>query len=57
MAVKYKNLVVQFNPTTVTQAQLQTALDTQANLGWQFVQAMLCTSSKGFALFIRVIAE
>lgn len=57
MAIKYKNLVVQFNPGTVTQAQLQTALDTQAALGWQFVQAMLCTSSKAFALFIKAVAE
>jgi|WetSurSiteA1Bulk_404760.scaffolds.fasta_scaffold54127_3 hypothetical protein len=57
MAVKYNSKVIQFNPTSATEATLTTALNNQGADGWQFVQAMLVTSTKAFALFIKTIAE
>jgi hypothetical protein len=57
MAVKYNSKVIQFNPTSATEATLTTALNNQGVDGWQFVQAMLVTSTKAFALFIKTIAE
>jgi hypothetical protein len=57
MAIKYENLVVQFNPGTVTAAQLQAQINTYSNQGWQFIQAMLVTSTKAFALFIKELAQ
>jgi len=57
MALKYQSKVVQFNPTTATEATLTTALNNQGALGWKFVQAMLVTTTKAFALFIKELAE
>jgi hypothetical protein len=57
MALKYQSKVVQFNPTTATEATLTTALNNQGALGWKFVQAMLVTTTKAFALFIKEFAQ
>jgi hypothetical protein len=57
MAVKYQNLVIQFNPSSVTAAQLTTQLNIYAEQGWRFVTAMQNTTSKAFALFIKELTE
>jgi len=57
MANKYTHKVVQFNPGTVTETTLTTALNNQGSLGWKFVAVFQNTTSKAFALFIKELAE
>lgn len=57
MAVRYVHKVIIFNPQTVTEATLTTALDNQGSQGWEFVTAMQNSVTRAFALFRKALSE
>ena len=56
MSAKYKSLVVTVTPSW-TNAQLQTALDTQINAGWVLQQVVVITATNVKAIFTKQVAH
>jgi hypothetical protein len=57
MAAKYQHKVIIWNPQTATEAILTAALDSQGNQGWELKTVMQNTTTRAFALFIKIVSE
>jgi hypothetical protein len=56
MALKYTHKVILFNPSTVTETTLTTALNNQGEQGWEFVAVFQNTTTRAFALFRKALS-